>query len=90
MQELDAICGGDSAYGPLDRQIAKADMPIQGPWRHGSLKQHFANVQALKDSQASPWSDIPGQKFNRFGGDDKQVDGKIRLQSLVLHQQLVG
>ena len=82
MKELDAICGGDSAYGPLDRQITKADMPIQGPWRHGSLKQHFANVQALSDPQVSPWSGIPGQKFNRFGGDDKQVDGMIRLRAL--------
>jgi hypothetical protein len=71
MGELDQICGGGSAYGPLDRQIAKGDMPIKGPWRHGSLKQHFANVQALED----PWRGAPGQKFDRFGGDDKQVDG---------------
>lgn len=74
MGKLDQICGGGSAYGPLDRQIAKGDMPIKGPWRHGSLKQYFANVQALKDTGGS------GQKFDRFGGDDKQVDGATSLQ----------
>ncbi len=41
--QLTAIMGGDSDYGPLGRVITKEEQPIQGPWRHGSMKTFFAN-----------------------------------------------
>lgn len=40
---LTAIMGGDTDYGPLGRVITKEQQPIQGPWRHGSMKTFFAN-----------------------------------------------
>jgi hypothetical protein len=40
---LTALMGGDSDYGPIGRVIAKEEQPIQGPWRHGSMKGYFAN-----------------------------------------------
>ena len=67
MAGLEEICGGETAYGPLDRQVTKADMPIQGPWRHGSLKEFFANVIAGKNTPATS------------GGEDKQIDGATKV-----------
>ncbi len=40
---LTAILGGDTDYGPLGRVVTKEEQPIQGPWRHGSMKTFFAH-----------------------------------------------
>lgn len=42
-EHLTTIMGGDSDYGPLGRVITKEEQPIQGPWRHGSMKAFFAH-----------------------------------------------
>eukprot|EP01047_Picozoa_sp_COSAG01_P054092 COSAG01_NODE_5869_length_3981_cov_1.845183_1_plen_272_part_00 len=67
MAELETLCGGLSDYGSLDRVIDKADCPIQGPWRHGSLKKYFANLAAGQPS----------------GSDDKQIDGACKVAPVV-------
>jgi hypothetical protein len=46
-------------------------MPIQGPWRHGSLKEYFANVQAGRTTPTSS------------GGGDKQIDSACKVAALV-------
>ena len=69
MLKQEPFPAGASSYGPLDRQIAKADMPIT--WRHGSMKQYFANVSAGRGTPATS------------GGDDKQVDGVPKMAPVV-------
>lgn len=38
VKNLDTLMGGESDYGALGRVIGSDEMPIQGPWRHGSMK----------------------------------------------------
>ena len=71
MQGLDLLCGEATEYGPLGRKIEKDDMPIQGPWRHGSLKEYFANVKA---GESDP---------SKTGGEDKQIDGACKIAPIV-------
>ena len=69
---LTSLMGGDSPYGPLGRTIAQEDMPIQGPWRHGSMKTFFANAAdasvAMDDKQIDGACKMPPLVAS-FGGD---------------------
>ena len=78
MDVLDDLCGEASEYGPLGRTITKEDMPIQGPWRHGSLKEFFANVAAGETDPA------------KTGGSDKQIDGACKVAPIVASYGAAG
>ena len=78
MAGLEATCGEGSDYGPLGRKITKADYPIKGPWRHGSLKQYFKNVSEGKNTPATS------------GSDDKQIDGACKVAPIVASYCALG
>jgi len=61
---LESTFGGASAYGPWPAgpDAPRPRMPIDGPWRHGSIKGFLANFAAGK-------RDVPD-----CGSDDSRVD----------------
>ncbi len=61
---LESTFGGASAYGPwpADPDAPRPRMPIDGPWRHGSIKGFLANLAAGK-------RDVPD-----CDSDDSRVD----------------
>jgi hypothetical protein len=64
---LESTFGGASAYGPwpADPDAPRPRMPIDGPWRHGSIKGFLANLAAGK-------RDVPdcGSDDSRAGRPD--------------------
>ena len=70
---LESTFGGASAYGPWpsDPDAPRPAMPIDGPWRHGSIKGFLANLAAGK-------RDVPD-----CGSDDSQADCLCRAVPVV-------
>jgi hypothetical protein len=65
---FDTAFGADSEYGPLNAQ--GRPMPLQGPWRHGSLKK-FAALRAASDDPLDP----PSKRYPACGlTSDSQAD----------------
>jgi len=71
--------GKDSTYevaGAVDpdnwpNTVQPLQMPIAGPWRHGSIKKFLTNYV------------LEGKRYPECGGDDEQVDGAAKIVPLV-------
>lgn len=71
--------GKESIYeveGAIDKEnwpgnVKPLQMPIAGPWRHGSIKQFL--VKYL----------VEGKRYPECGSDDEQVDGACKVVPLV-------
>jgi len=69
-KRLNDMFGEGSEYDvPALRSGGKPDYPIQGPWRHGSIKDFLANYQMGKDETGSV--------------KDEQVDGCAKIAPVV-------
>lgn len=83
MRQLDELCGEHTAYGPLGRTLrkpsrgqdkygmTKAEYPVLGPWRHGSLTHFFMNIKKGRDSPTDS------------GSADIQIDGACKVPPIV-------
>ena len=66
--------GVDTEYGPLDTTIfGTRKLPIDGPWRHGSV-MHY--IQAIAN----------GSDYEEAGGSDDQAEAYVKTLPLVVSQ----